>query len=68
MKKIIMLEHIGDAGHWEWYAIIKNSTPEKALKWYLSEVGLEDNIIKQDDGYYTEEENARAYEINLITI
>jgi hypothetical protein len=67
-NKVIMVEHIDDNNNWAWYAVIKGTTPKKAIEWYLSEQGLEDNVIQQKDGWYSEEENVRAYEISLTTI
>lgn len=64
--KIIVLEHIGDTGDWEWYSIQRNTTAKKAVKEYIAE-NLDDNncsLITDDDGYIGDGEgNCRAIEL-----
>ena len=72
MKKenYVMLERVGDCGIMEWYAVIKNTTPQKALRWYEKEMDneLKEKIIRHEDAFYLENEEARAYEICLTKI
>lgn len=66
-KTPIMLEHIGESGEWTWYAIFENSTPKKAIEWYLEEMSLDKQALRQEnDGLYATEDDVRAYEIFLM--
>jgi len=64
--KIVMLEHIGDTGNWEWYAITRNDTPQEAIKRYLKDLELgKDKIIFEDNAWYAESNDVRAYWVEI---
>jgi len=49
--RVVMLEHIGESGGWEWYAIERDTTPEKAIKAYYKENSTLDDL-KEDGSKY----------------
>ena len=67
--KIIILEHIGESGNWEWYQIFRKDvikTPKKAIEWYIKEMGLDkQDIFQQEDGYLYAEDDIRAIEYEI---
>ena len=71
--KIIILEHTGESGFWEWYEIfravnLKSKEKEKeAIKFYLKEMDLNDKqkIEHRQDGFYATEDDVRAYYYNI---
>lgn len=67
--KVVMLEHIGEDNSWEWYDVIRDTTPEEAVKSYLEErlgEGEEmENLKLEDDMVYGELTDVRAYYITI---
>jgi hypothetical protein len=65
--RAIMLEHKDENGEWTWYEVCRNSSPMRAIKKYLREMGLneEQKIEKAMDGFYATEDEVRAYEIEI---
>lgn len=62
--KIVILEHIGDTGNWEWYNIYqaKIATPKQAIKSYLTDMSLDkQKIIRKGDEWYAEFDDVRAF-------
>ncbi len=66
-KQAIMVEWIDDTNTWAWYAVFENSTIEKALRICLAENECDKTqaIKEERDGYYTADDNFRAYHFNI---
>ena len=74
--RVVMLEFINDLNEWSWYSITRNDTPRRAIKRYLKEYGLDDEIIRtekdpdlcivgKNEVLYAENTDIRAYYIDI---
>ena len=66
--KYIIIEHMPDCA-WEWWAVMKNKTPEQGVQAYLDDMGYDKDDRKtkiEKDGVYGVSADVRAYEISIL--
>lgn len=63
--QVVMVEHIGDTGNWEWYDVVRDSTPKEQVIQYMQEQhGLDDiETEQQNEMVYGVGVDVRAYYI-----
>ena len=72
--KAVIIEHMSDNEGWVWYGVYTNATPEKALRHYEKEMGLDDldvepSKIENSNGVlYLKDDDVRAYEITIESL
>lgn len=67
--KTILVEYSNEYGQWTWYAVVYAKTLKQALEYYAVEHGCEDPVYTEEkDGMYLDGDEARAYEINIVTL
>lgn len=70
--EIVLVEHMGENGDWEWYNVARDTTPKKAIRNYLKDMNLNHkqkisptNYYDTFQGYVAEEDDVRALTLEI---